>query len=861
MDNAYTAQDHTNYFFEVSADVFRQAMDRFAHFFIDPLLTADGVSREVNAVNSEHTKNLNSDIWREEQMVLNLAQVGSKLHHFGTGSLETLVKPTLHAEVVRFYNLHYTSAKNMKLCVLGPQSLDELQGWVEAIFSQVPNVAPINVTHPQYLPAFPTGSLPIRVHIQPMSTTVRTVVVFFHLDYDVGMQYRQQVSSYIEYIHGSKHDESLYHCLREKGWLDSFAFEYYDNTPFMSLFKVSFMLTELGQSQYETVLRTYYDYLDVLKDATNTKACTIWDDYVRVQKVGFRFQEKSTAADYTSRLAMNMQVLDATDLLGSPSSWSCRAETLRSTLGYISQNTAIEMVWFGNVDNTTLPLAEPIYGTRYNRSQPNAAKPPSTEKTCPNLGSRPANSNIPQNFAILPSNYNITAGPTIQKNEPGLSVWSKPSQYFPMEPKVDFRCKIRSASLPRQANQSVMAKLYEWVVNDQLEEATSDARAVGMSYSFSLLEGINVRVEGYNDGASALLSSITDLIPLNTLRGRVTPARFNIILSQYKQGLDDLKHLPLYQLTAKYWRPLVFNAVSVSAEEQLTILSTVTMDDMWSTLEPNLFQRTHVSCLGLGNVAPDAVVQMANRVATATSKSPATEKELPTTGMLVLRNGDDILLHGRPFLADEVNEVIMLRYEWDGGSYPAAAILEKLISNRCFDELRTKQQLGYVVWCWVMRDELPTRTAVSFFLLVQSGVFNATVLLQRAETFLVDTFASELTKLDVTTFKMAVNGVVTALQEPPLTLPVETDNVWTEIVSGKLLFDRSAKTIDAVRAVSLIQVQALYNAYIVNPTTRRRTSVVVGNTPVIGYTSQTVIIDVKDIGNLSSWKAKQNYVT
>ena len=34
------------------------ALDRFAQFFIAPLLNPNGAAREVNAVNNEHTKNL-----------------------------------------------------------------------------------------------------------------------------------------------------------------------------------------------------------------------------------------------------------------------------------------------------------------------------------------------------------------------------------------------------------------------------------------------------------------------------------------------------------------------------------------------------------------------------------------------------------------------------------------------------------------------------------------------------------------------------------------------------------------------------------------------------------------------------------
>ena len=42
--NAYTAGDHTNYFFDIQPEYFPQAMDRFSQFFISPLLAADYVA-------------------------------------------------------------------------------------------------------------------------------------------------------------------------------------------------------------------------------------------------------------------------------------------------------------------------------------------------------------------------------------------------------------------------------------------------------------------------------------------------------------------------------------------------------------------------------------------------------------------------------------------------------------------------------------------------------------------------------------------------------------------------------------------------------------------------------------------------
>ena len=67
--NAFTSSDHTNYYFDVSPDNLSGALDRFSQFFLSPLFTESATEREVNAVNSEHEKNIPNDTWRINQVV------------------------------------------------------------------------------------------------------------------------------------------------------------------------------------------------------------------------------------------------------------------------------------------------------------------------------------------------------------------------------------------------------------------------------------------------------------------------------------------------------------------------------------------------------------------------------------------------------------------------------------------------------------------------------------------------------------------------------------------------------------------------------------------------------------------------
>ena len=75
--NAYTEATNTNYYFEVTKGILLQALDSFAHFFIDPLFSEEAVSKEVNAVNSEYEIDVNSEDWK----IVNLFSLIAKKDH------------------------------------------------------------------------------------------------------------------------------------------------------------------------------------------------------------------------------------------------------------------------------------------------------------------------------------------------------------------------------------------------------------------------------------------------------------------------------------------------------------------------------------------------------------------------------------------------------------------------------------------------------------------------------------------------------------------------------------------------------------------------------------------------------------
>ena len=196
--NAYTDMESTNYYFDCGADHLEGALDRFSQFFIAPLFTPSATDRELNAVNSEHEKNLQSDMWRSFQLSKALCRPDHSFHKFGSGNLETLGNAEdgidLRSELLAFHARYY-SANVMKLVVLGKEGLPELERLVRTYFSPIEN----KDIRPPVFPGRPYGTeqLAKRVSVVPVKE-MRSVELTFPMR-EIETLYMQKPARYISH--------------------------------------------------------------------------------------------------------------------------------------------------------------------------------------------------------------------------------------------------------------------------------------------------------------------------------------------------------------------------------------------------------------------------------------------------------------------------------------------------------------------------------------------------------------------------------------------------------------------------------------------------------------------------------------
>lgn len=110
----------TNYYFKIASPFLEPALDRFAQLFHAPLFRVNLTQTVLNAVESEHQKNLQSDLWRFWQLMRTNSNPSCPYNRFGTGNMFSLLEyPSimrfdLHQSLRKFHETYYL-ADRMKL--------------------------------------------------------------------------------------------------------------------------------------------------------------------------------------------------------------------------------------------------------------------------------------------------------------------------------------------------------------------------------------------------------------------------------------------------------------------------------------------------------------------------------------------------------------------------------------------------------------------------------------------------------------------------------------------------------------------------------------------------------------------------
>ncbi|KAI9266092.1 Metalloenzyme, LuxS/M16 peptidase-like protein [Sporodiniella umbellata] len=787
FSNAFTGVEDTNYYFEVGQEHLEGALDRFAQFFISPLFSDSCTERELKAVDSEHKKNRQQDSWRMFQLEKSLCNPNHPYCHFGTGNLETLFEnpkrngQDIRQELLKFHDSYY-SANIMKLCILGRESLDELTAWAVDKFHPVRNKS----IEPPSFPGHPLTQQELKkqIFVKPVKD-VRTLEMTFPFP-DQRPLYAVQPGRYLSHLIGHEGRGSILSLLKKNGWANYLQVGTIHGGIGFEFMRISVDLTEEGLSRYQDVMFAVFKYIELLKKQGVQQS--IFEEVQSLASLAFRFKEKYPPSQYTSRLAGLMQH-------GYPSEYILSGPSL---IRHYDQALIQENLDWLRPDNFRFMLAsqsppegiaftekERWYESEYAVLDFDA----SFDKALQNLQPDAALV-LPGQNAFLPTNFEThrvetetrSKRPNLIQNSPLLRLWHKKDDTF-WVPRANVWILLRSPLAYASPASCVKARLYADLLKDSLNEYAYDAEVAGLCYNVeNQLEGMLLALSGYNDKLPVLLEKVVQKMR----HFHVDPERFKLIKEQLRRLYKNFALEPPYQHALYYQSYLTQDTMWTNAEK-LSELEAITAQDI-AVFYPTLLSHLHVESLVHGNVTQSDAQKMLEDALAILEPKALSPSQLKGNHSLVLPVGSKTVYQRAVEDPNNVNSgieyVIQVGHITQTLLRAKLTLLAQITQEPCFDQLRTKEQLGYLVFSGVRKQV----GSMGLRFILQSE--RDTIYLEhRIEAFLEKllTLVETMTQEE---YNAQVQSVINKKLEKDKNLGQEGGRYWGHIHSGYYEFDQ-----------------------------------------------------------------------
>ena len=821
--NATTGSTSTNYYFELAAasssptdeiskssmaqDLPRAskdesplwgALDRFGQFFISPLFLEDTLDRELKAVDSEYKKNLQSDTWRLRQVSKALSNPSHPYCGFSTGSYKTLHDDPITRGVkirdqfIAFHSKHY-SANIMKLVVLGRESLDTLESWVEEIFSHVPN-KDLPRKRWDHVPIYMGNELLTQTFARPVFQSRSLNLSFLYRDEEEF--YESHPASYIGHLIGHEGPGSIYAYTKAKGWVNEITAGESTLCAGSALFDISVELTEDGLKNYKEVAKIIFQYIAMIRGQPPEH--WVVDEQIRMSEVEFRFKQKISPNHTTTALAAVMQKpYDRKMLLSGPAVIKkFDAERISQAMTYLRPDnfrlSVVSQDFPGGWDQK-----EKWYGTEYKSSKIPEDFLSQIRDAFENP-TRPAELHFPRKNQFIPARLEVEKkeiatpqkAPNIIRDDEGVRIWHKKDDQF-WVPKANVRILFRTPLSP-SARAEVMDRLYLNLVVASLAEYSYDAELAGLVYDFfAHPSGLIVSVQGYNDKLHVLLEKV--LVSMRDLI--IHEDRFNIIHDRvtHSYNNDDYGE-PSHQIgTYSSW---LKTDTGFLREQLKKELEDITAEEVRGYFLQRLAQ-CYIEVLAHGNLHKEEALEIADLVEKTLKPKRLPPSQWPIHRSLILPPGNNFIYERQ--LVDPANVNHCLEYMLYLGTGADRDLRAKILlfaqmtNEPAFNQLRTMEQLGYVV----LSGGTITDTWAGYRILIQ-GERDCRYLEGRIEHFLT-TFEKTLDGMSETEFQVHKEAVIHKRLEKLKNLEEERIRFWTNILSGAYDFFSGKLLIPLVR--------------------------------------------------------------
>ena len=760
--NAWTGTEHTCYFFDINNQEFEQALKQFSRFFIAPLLSPTETEKERNAIEAEFKLKIKDDgrrIYQAHKETVNPAHPFAK---FSVGNHQTLAdrKECISDELRSFFNSHY-QAQWMTLVICSSEDIATMERWVKQLFSDIKGsgAAKPVIEEPLYRPK----DLGKVLHIEPHKHMQKLIISFAMPNIDDF--YRHKTVSFIAHLLGYEGQGSLYSILKEQGWINALSAGGGINGSNFKDFNISVALTDEGIEYYQDIVEIVFEYICLINQHTD-KLPRLYQDKKNLLQIAFDNQEKARLIDWVSNLSINMQHYDEANYV--------QGDYLMEGFNQAAHEMAMQWLTPHNMRLVLIhPDVEPEHQTAWYNT-PYRVEPISPcwldalveiNTALPEMLLPTANPYLTKPV-ILHDVLTPQAKPTLLAQQPGFDFWFKQDNTFRVA-KGHFYLAMDSDFAVKDVKHMALTRLFADLFMDSVAEQFYPAELAGLSYHLTSHQGgLTLHTAGLSSSQLELVDELIDAL----FNVEICARRF----AEYK------KQLVRHWRNSNHNKPVgeLFSVLGASVmpwNPEPNALATALKDTsfhQFNCFRNEFFKALHVESFLHGNwqesdaraFEKNLTKHLAKSTSIADLRRPLNEIEKVTRSELSLNCSDNAMVVYYQAQTNTVAEKVKMM------------ALNHLIHQDYFNELRTNQQLGYLVGAGYA--PFNTRAGVAFY--VQSPNYTATTILARHNAFISD-YIAYLAQLNEQQWLQHKHGLKTHIAEKDKNLRLRSQRLWLAI--------------------------------------------------------------------------------
>ncbi|KAK8900794.1 hypothetical protein QC760_010558 [Botrytis cinerea] len=418
-----------------------------------------------------------------------------------------------------------------------------------------------------------------------------------------------------------------------------------------------------------------------------------------------------------------------------------------------------------------------------------------------------ANPFIPTNFVVEKKEAQTPAiSPKLIRNDDSVRLWFKKDDTF-LLPKANVFIVCRNPLPTATAENSLKVKMYTDLVYDALEDYAYYAELAGLEYSVSSHSmGLEINVSGYNNKLPVLLEMI--LIAMKNLV--VKQDRFEIIKERITRSAEYWNfHQPHYQV--EYYMSWLSSEKGYINEQYLLELPHVTADDI-QQFYSHLLRQMHMETFVHGNLYRENALKLAGLTESIFKPRVLPQTQWPIGRSLVFPPGANCVY--RKTWKDPVSVNHCIKYVLSIGDKAVylqrakTLLLNQMIHEPAFDQLQTKEQLGYTLF-----NDISTEIGIVAYAITIQSEKTPQYLEERIDFFLIE-YLETLKEMSDSEFEGHKKSSIAHRLGKLKNLDEESNRLWSYIESEEFDFElvhHDATHIEALTKEDMIQ---FYNQFI-----------------------------------------------